>query len=139
MEEPTSEEVEQADDLEELVAGNVIAHLASINYDHKTLDKYSPYSQQALLSNDSVEALTWPRMESACVQCPTYQLLHQLVSQGVPENSSAWDERIKPYFSHRHSLSTLGQVVLLHDRPVIPQALRQKSFNISMAAMLEPT
>ena len=126
MEEPTSEEVEQADNLEEFVAGNVIAHLASINYDHKTLDKYSPYSQQALLSNDSVEALTWPRLESACVQCPTYQLLHQLVSQGVPENSSAWDERIKPYFSHRHSLSTLGQVVLLHDRPVLPQALRQQ-------------
>ena len=71
MDEPSSSEIKQADDLEELVAGQVIAHLASINYDHRTLDRYSPYSQQALLSNDSVEALTWPRLESAYVQCPT--------------------------------------------------------------------
>ena len=126
MDEPTDEDIATADDLEELVAGKVIAHMASINYKHRNLQEYSPYCQQALLSNDSVETLTWPRLEAACVQCPTYKLLHQLVSQGVPDDSAAWDEQLKPYFTHRHSLSTLGQVVLLHDRPVIPAALRQQ-------------
>ena len=58
MDEPTDEDIATADDLEDLVAGKVIAHMASINYNHRNLDEYSPYCQQALLSNDSVETLT---------------------------------------------------------------------------------
>ena len=94
MNEPTDEDVATAEELEELVSGKVIAHMASINYNHRDLQDYSPYCQQALLSNDSVEALTWPHLEAACIQCPTYNLLHQLVSQGVPEDRAAWDEKL---------------------------------------------
>ena len=42
----------------------------------------------------------------------------------MSNNSQDWDMQIKDYFVHRHALSRLGFVVLLYDRPVIPQALR---------------
>ena len=126
MNQPTTEELQESEELEAMIAGKVFSHIASINYKHDSLDTYSPYSEHALVSNDTVEVLTWSRLEASCQQCPTYTILHQTVRQGVPDQSDAWDERIKPFFQHRHSLSTLGPVVLLHDRPVIPAALRQQ-------------
>ena len=135
----TEEELQDSVELEERLHGQVLSHIANINYSPDSLDDHcletalqqSMLSQyystvSALLSNSSVEVLTWTKLEAACQQCPTYQLLHQTISQGVPEDSRAWDLRIKPFHHHRHSLSTLGPVVLLHDRPVIPAALRQQ-------------
>ena len=65
------------------------------------------------------------KLEAACQVSSQYQLLHKTVNQGVSNNSQDWDMQIKDYFVHRHALSTLGSVVLLYDRPLIPQALHQ--------------
>ena len=78
----------------------------------------------AITNNTDVEAITWEKLEAACQVSSQYQLLHKTVNQGVSNNSQDWDMQIKDYFVHRHALSTLGSVVLLYDRPVIPQALR---------------
>ena len=79
----------------------------------------------AITNNTDVEAITWEKLEAACQVSPQYQLLHKTVSQGVSNISQDWDFLLKEYFIHRHALTTLGSVVLLYDRPVIPQALRQ--------------
>ena len=94
----------------ELIQGHVIASLAMVN---------------AKVTVDSTtDVITWKRLESACLSCEEYILLHQTVSKGVPEEKSAWDKTILEYYPHRHSLVTCGPVVLLHDRPIIPQPLR---------------
>ena len=101
------EEVSESNRLEELMMGIVLADIAAIT------------------NNIDVEAITWEKLEAACQVSSQYKLLHQTISQGVSNNSQDWDMQLREYFIHRHALSTLGSVVLLYDRPVIPQALRQ--------------
>ena len=44
----------------------------------------------------------------------------------MSESSKDWDLKLQPYFKVRHGLTTLGSVVMLYDRPVIPESLRQE-------------
>ena len=73
-----------------------------------------------------MSVITWDRLVENCKQSPIYQLLHQTVSQGVPEDSQVWDLKIISYHKSRHGLSTIGPVVMHYDRPVIPASLRQE-------------
>jgi hypothetical protein len=57
---------------------------------------------------------------------PVYQLLHNTISRGAPEDITDWDDQFKPYHKHHHALVTSGSVVLLHDRPAIPHSLGQE-------------
>merc|ERR1712237_266713 len=93
-------------DYEELLQGNIIASLAFINTDQSNI-------------------ISWQRLEAACIADQTYRLLHQTISLGAPEAKDRWDQTIQDFFPHRHSLITVGPVVMLHDRPVIPQSLQQ--------------
>ena len=113
---PSQADRTETDNLEALLHGSVVAHLAAIRY------------------NDEVEALTWERLEAGCLASPQYRLLHKTVQQGVPENSKDWDLQLQPYFRHRQYLSTLGPVVLLYDRPIIPNSLRQDAMDHLHAA-----
>ena len=105
---PTEEDVAEVEELESLMMGQALSHLAAI--------------RQA----DEVEALTWERLEAGCLSSPQYRLLHSVVQQGVSNSSKDWDLQLQPYFRHRNSLSTLGPVVLLYDKPIIPSCLRQE-------------
>ena len=55
------------------------------------------------------QALSWPRLESACMTCPQYTMLHKTVQQGVPDDKAAWDEQIKELYPHRHLHSWICQ------------------------------
>lgn len=113
---PSQTDRAESESLEALLHGAVVAHLAAIRY------------------NNEVEALTWERLEAGCLASPQYRLLHHTVQQGVPENSKDWALQIQPFFRHRRYLSTLGPVVLLYDRPVIPSNLRQDAMDHLHAA-----
>ena len=76
------------------------------------------------ISAISPQVLSWPRLEAAARESPTYNTLHSVISQGAPEDSSLWPESVRAYFQYRHQLTTSGPVILLHDRPVIPVVLR---------------
>ena len=115
---PTVEESLASDSLEELLLGKVYAHLAAITP--------QAMADIALFGAHNVEVVTMDRLEEACRQSNIYNLLHQSVEQGVPDSIQAWDLQLKPYFWSRHGLSTLGNVVLHYDRPVIPASLRQE-------------
>ena len=114
----TAAESSASDRLEELLLGKVYAHLAAI----------TPLASAdiALFGAHNVEVLTWDRLEEVCKHSQIYRLLHQTVQRGVSDSIQDWDLQVKPYFQSRHGLSTLGHVVLLYDRPVIPSSLRQE-------------
>ena len=81
----------------------------------------------ASVSTAPLQAITWQMLEAACQTCTEYKLLHQTVQQGVPEQSKDWDQCLLPYYRHRHLLTTIGPVVLINDRPVIPKGLRSRA------------
>ena len=103
-------------EVEELMTGIILASITGIN-------------QQSLLSPLSSpeypSALSWSRLEAACKTCEQYTLLHKMVQSGGSDKKEDWDDQISDFFPHRQSLVTVGPVVMLHDRPVIPRALRQ--------------
>ena len=113
---PTADESNQSDELEELLLGQAYASLAGL----------TPQASAdiALFGGHNVEVLTWDRLVDTCKQSTTYQLLHQTVQSGLSESIQDWDMKLQPYFKVRHGLSTLGSVVMLYDRPVIPESLR---------------
>ena len=113
---PSPTEAKAAFDTEELLTGLVLASIAGIN-NHSKLSPMTSPSQPT--------ALSWSRLEAACLTCDEYKLLHKTVQAGVSDNKQDWDQKLSDFFIHRHSLVTVGPVVMLHDRPVIPRSLQQ--------------
>ena len=52
--------------------------------------------------------------------------MHLLVEKGVPSDSKDWDRDLLPYFRHRHLLTTVGPVILVNERPIVPKSLRAR-------------
>ena len=104
-----------ASNIEELLTGVVLASIMEINQ-HSLL---SP-----LTSTTQPTALSWSRLEVACLSCDQYKLLHRTVQAGVSDKREDWDQQITDFYPHRQSLVTVGPVVMFHDRPIIPQSLR---------------
>ena len=115
---PINQEDPAHDDMEDIMVGLAYSNLATIN----TKDK----ATVALYSADKIQVITWDRLETAARQCPVYKQLHQMIHQGVSDNSNDWGTDIKPFFQCRQGFSTHGPVVLLYDRPVIPASLRKE-------------
>ena len=78
------------------------------------------------LSHSDMAIISLERLEAECLSSPVYRTLHQTVSAGAPDDIKDWDHKIKPFHQHRQSLVVAGPVILLHDRPVIPQPFRQE-------------
>ena len=106
------------DDIDGFIHGVAMSNMESFN---------NPSS--CVLANvaaQPLEAVTWNMLESSCKQCPDYQLLHSSILQGLSDDSKNWDTRLLPYYRHRHMLTTIGPVVLINERPVIPKSLRSR-------------
>ena len=88
---------EDASRIEEFLTGMVLASLTEIN---------NQSSITPLTSLDSPTALTWNRLEAACLSCDQYKLLHKTVQSGASDKREDWDEQIAEYFRHRQSLVT---------------------------------
>ena len=106
-------------DVEDYVAGVAMSRLENFNN--------PPESLLASVASAPLQAITWLMLEAACHTCPEYKNLHHTVQKGAPELSKDWDPSLLPYYRHRHLLTTLGPVVLLNDRPVVPKALRPRA------------
>ena len=85
-------------DTEELLKGDIIATLALIN--------------SSVSAGTDPDIITWQRLEAACLPCEEYIILHRIISSGVPDDKTSWDSLIMEYFPHRHSLATVGLVVM---------------------------
>ena len=100
---------------EHVFVGTIMSTVATIN---------SWARSEAITSPTQPEALSWQKLESACLSCDVYKTLRQTVQSGT-ERKEDWDHTIADFYPHRQSLMAVGPVVLLHDRPVIPLALRE--------------
>ena len=108
-------------DTEAFVTGLAMSKLEEFNNPPETL--------LAGVVTAPLQAITWEMLMSACRTCPEYQLLHNLIEKGAPEDSKSWDQQLLPYHRHRHLLTTVGPVVLINDRPVVPKALRPRAID----------
>ena len=81
-------------------------------------------SRQAPITADKMpEALSWRKLEAACLLCDEYKKLVETIRTGS-DRKEDWDDSIAEFYPHRKSLVTVGPIILLHDWPVIPTALR---------------
>ena len=109
------------DETEAYVQGMALARLEEFNN--------PPEYVIASITAPAIQAITWPMLESACLACPDYKLLHSSIQAGLPQESKDWDPKLLPYFRHRHLLTTTGPVVLINDRPVVPKSLRARAID----------
>ena len=115
---PTQEERSMVDNVELFLVGTIMAALAALDMDpSEELPLVAPIRQPPTV-------LSYTRLQTAAAACPIYTSLRSLILSGAPEDRAAWPQELLPYYQHRHALLVVGQVVLLHDRPVIPIALR---------------
>ena len=114
----TPEEKDSVDDIELLLVGIIMAQLAALDIDPNVDPPLvAPIRQQPTV-------LSYARLSAAAATCPIYSSLRKLILNGAPEEKASWPQTLLPYYQHRHALLVVGHIVLLHDRPVIPIALR---------------
>ena len=102
-------------DTEGFVMGVTLSQLASFNHPPETL--------LASMEVPLLQAITWDMLESACNSCKEYQLLHQTILRGISDDRNDWDSLLLPYYRLRHLLTTIGPIILVNDRPLIPKSL----------------
>ena len=83
----------------EYVRGAAMARLEAFNNPEEGL--------HAGIASHPMQAVTWSMLEGACLSCPEYRLLHNMVMQGAPEQSQDWDKVLPPLLppqtaAHRH-------------------------------------
>ena len=108
----------QENNIDGLILGVAMSNIESCNNPATSIIAH--------VTTQSLQAITWDMLENACRQCPDYQLLHSSILRGLPDDSKSWDTRLLPYDRHRHMLTTIGPVVLVNERPVIPKSLRSR-------------
>ena len=121
---PSEEDTAATEDTEHFLIGSLMSCLAA-------LDKapwQDPWQEELLLAPIQLQpqVLSLPRLDAVAAACPLYTSLRSIVLAGAPEDKSMWPDKILPYYQHRHALVVIGNVVLLHDRPIIPGPLRQE-------------
>ena len=121
---PTEQELQETEQVELHLLGLGMAAIAEIYDEDDCLGLAAAQLTTRPNQGHQPALLTWARLEKAALNCKTYQALHSLVSTGAPDDKTAWPDYLLPYHQHRHALLTVGCIVYLRDRPVIPLALR---------------
>ena len=117
---PTTEDNAISDQLDLPLIGAIMSALAALDLDPlQDVPLLAPVRQQPVV-------LSYSRLEAAAATCPLYTSLRSLLTSGPPEEKQSWPQQLHPYYQHRHALFVVGNVVLLHDRPVIPVAVRRE-------------
>ena len=93
------------DNIDEFITGVAMSNVELFNN--------PPSNVTANMTTPSLQAITWDMLESSCRSYPDYMLLHNLILQGLPEESKDWDNKLLPYHRHRHLLTTIGPVILV--------------------------
>ena len=104
---------------DEILRGRAISSLAYLAA-HLRQD----LSCNSIHTDDPTAVITWKKLIKAANESPIYQVLYNLLISGAPPDKDSWPEEVQHYFKYRHSLLTIDGVVLFHDRPLIPLALR---------------
>ena len=90
---PTNAAITQS--IEDMQMGYTVACMAAIN---------SWSSIHGITSEEKPQAISWSRLESACITCPQYTLLHKTVQQGVVDDKELLSPQTLPL--HRGTRDT---------------------------------
>ena len=99
------------------------------------LDEEIPLEQVAALSMTSLSkifAITWERVQSATFS--EYERLMCLIQTGFPGEKSDVDNQFQDFWNFRQGLHVYDNVIMYHDRIVIPPSLRPEVLNSIHAA-----
>ena len=110
---------------EELYLGEAMSRIASL--------------QESCIASTQTTAITWERLQTACKSDADYQSLHANTTSGLSEDRMSYSEYAKPFYRYRLNLTTLGPVIMLQNRPVIPQSLRMTVLSHLHACHSGPT
>ena len=117
---PDDEHPQDPCSIDGVIKGMALSAIAALNED--------PGPQTATIAavNNRPTVLTWTRLTAAATSCPVYKSLHKMVSSGASDDQHCWPPALLAYYPHRKALVTIEDVVMMHDRPVIPQSLREE-------------
>ena len=121
LEAATTQNLEDTWRVEEHLVAVARASLAQLDTE---CEQHCAECEVASVRQDTVRALTWPRLKEAVAASPVCQSLLELLDTGLPEDRSDWPELLQPYFPYRHHLVDLDRVILAGERPLIPPSLR---------------
>ena len=99
------------------------------------LDAEIPFDQVATVTMtnlNKVFAITWERVQSATFS--EYEPLMCQIQKGFPENKSDLDDQFHDFWTVRHGLHVYDDVIMYHDRIIIPPSLRPEILNSLHAA-----
>ena len=81
---------------------------------------------------NKVYAITWERVQDATFS--EFEELMSLIQKGFPLNKSDLDEKHINFWNHKNGLHVFDQVILFHDKVVIPPSLRNEILDSLHAA-----
>jgi hypothetical protein len=76
------------------------------------------------MRQETVRAVTWPRLQEAVAASPICQELLRLLHAGLPENKADWPATLLPYHPYRSFLIATDGIVMCGERPLVPPDLR---------------
>ena len=85
-------------------------------------------------SAESLDAVTWCRVREGTSSDDVLRLLIPLVEFGFPPSRDGLPEDLQPYWQYRDRLSLVDNVILMDQRIVVPQALRNEVLQALHAA-----
>ena len=86
---------------------------------------------------NKVYAITWSRVQQATFD--EYEELKSLIVRGFPAAKSDMDEKFSDFWNYRDGLHVYDQVIMFHDRVVIPPSLRAEVLEHIHSAHQGPT
>ena len=81
---------------------------------------------------NKVFAITWERVQEATFS--EFEELMSIIQKGFPVNKSDLDEKYISYWNHRNGLYVFDQVIMFHDRVVVPPSMRNEILDSLHAA-----
>ena len=99
------------------------------------LDAEIPFDQVAsvtMTNLNKVFAITWERVQSATFS--EYEPLMCQIQKGFPESKSDLGDQLHDFWTYRHGLHVYDDVIMYHERIVIPPSLRPEVLNSLHAA-----
>ena len=108
---PTPEETGGAQELEEELVGRGIASLSGL-YTCKETGELQEF-EAAAVRDETVQVITWARLQKAVAGSPQCQALLKLLDTGLPEDRASWPETLLPCFLYRnHLIATADGVIM---------------------------
>ena len=124
---PEQEDREATLGVEQLVTGTAMGSLASLS-----MTTGGTISISSLADNKQV--ISWDRLENESARDSTTSTLVKLINTGIPEDRNLWPDGTRDFFRVKSELSTVGPVVLVGDRVVIPTSLQSEVLEVLHAA-----